>query len=255
MLHAGNLYQLNNPFLESQMFLSLRNVFGIGEIIEVVRQSDLAVDRFTQEQIENGTLTSFCNGSEGRVSWWANQANPAINAVQTVNANRPTIVDTSGNLITNLGKPAIQFYNVAVMNFENTLFTSNTVTAVAKIDVLSGVNRLIASSWNVIYGGFENGLTGLGVPTFSNGFYGLSNESFNTYIAYVRVAGNSVLEVAENDTQPTIFNNFLADFANYSGISSEDPYAVFNGKVQEVAISYNNDRTSYIQNMKNYYNI
>lgn len=77
-------------------------------VVTVRRSSDDAEDSFTAGEVADGTLAAFCGAGDGFVKQWWDQSNNANHAVAAADTNEPKIVD-SGVVVTDEGKPAIQF--------------------------------------------------------------------------------------------------------------------------------------------------
>jgi hypothetical protein len=84
-----------------------------GSAIEVRRASDNSTQDigFSGEDLDIATLESFCSGTNGFVTTWYDQSGNGRNATQTTAANQPQIV-SSGSVITENGKPAIEFDSI-----------------------------------------------------------------------------------------------------------------------------------------------
>ena len=81
-----------------------------GSAIEVRRASDNSTQDigFVNNELDTTSLASFCSGTNGFVTTWYDQSGNGNNATQSTAANQPRIV-SSGSVITENGKPAVQF--------------------------------------------------------------------------------------------------------------------------------------------------
>lgn len=82
-----------------------------GSAIRVRRSSDNTEQNigFTAlGNLDTSALTSFCGAGNGFVTTWYDQSGNGRNATQTTAANQPQIV-SSGSVITENGKPSVQF--------------------------------------------------------------------------------------------------------------------------------------------------
>jgi len=86
---------------------SLSNSYA-GPVVTVRRSSDDAEENFTAAEVADGTLAAFCGAGDGFVYRWWDQSGNANHAVAAADTNEPKIVD-SGVVVTDEGKPAIQF--------------------------------------------------------------------------------------------------------------------------------------------------
>lgn len=116
---------------------SLSNSYA-GPVVTVRRSSDDAEDSFTASEVADGTLAAFCGAGEGFVKQWWDQSGNARHASQTTAGYQPKIV-SSGVVVTEEGKPAIQF------NGTDEYLTA-TPLAVSQPAFFASVQRLITGS-------------------------------------------------------------------------------------------------------------
>ena len=83
---------------------------GVTNAIEVRRASDNTTQDigFVDGELDTTSLASFCSGTDGFVTTWYDQSGNGNDATQTTAASQPQIV-SSGSVITENGKPAVQF--------------------------------------------------------------------------------------------------------------------------------------------------
>jgi hypothetical protein len=100
---------------------SVRKLTGAysGSAIRVRRSSDNTetdIGFTALGNLDTTSLSSFCSGTNGFVTTWYDQSGNAKNATQTTAGKQPQIV-SSGSVITDNGKPTLQFDGVDdVMN-------------------------------------------------------------------------------------------------------------------------------------------
>ena len=102
-------YLLN--FFPATVAYSLRKLrSGQARAIRVRRSSDNAQQDigFVGDKLDTVSLLSFCGVGDGFVTTWYDQSGNGYNAIQPEEAKQPQIV-SSGVVITENGKPAIQF--------------------------------------------------------------------------------------------------------------------------------------------------
>jgi hypothetical protein len=100
---------------------------------------------FVNNQLDVADLQSFCSGTNGFVTKWYDQSGNGYDATQTTAINQPQIV-SSGSVITENGKPSIQFDGSDDSLDSNTLST-----------LFSGISKnyffgLVAKSTNTVTG-------------------------------------------------------------------------------------------------------
>ena len=120
-------YLLN--FFPATVAYSLRKLrSGQARAIGVRRSSDNAQQDigFVGDKLDTVSLLSFCGVGNGFVTTWYDQSGNGYNAIQPEQAKQPQIV-SSGVVITENGKPAIQFDGSNDVLSNNALFfTANT---------------------------------------------------------------------------------------------------------------------------------
>lgn len=119
-----------------------------GDLITVRRSSDNATDGFTQSQIDDGSLASFCFGTDGFVTTWHDQSGNANNATQATAANQPQIVST-GVVNTVNGKPCISWDSSGNDNLD---MATRLTGVVSVFEVLQIVFNIAGNQINFILG-------------------------------------------------------------------------------------------------------
>jgi hypothetical protein len=139
---------------------SLRTIKASASLLPVVRvrrsSGAPSEENFTSTQITDGTLASFCAGTDGFVSVWYDQSGSGNNAVQASAGNQPRIVsngvvetDTSG------GKPAIIFGSGFSLTISPTITTASNC---AFFTVTRNTNSSGTWAWIIGWGGTGDGM-------------------------------------------------------------------------------------------------
>jgi hypothetical protein len=122
-----------------------------GNAIEVTNGSttqDIGFD--SNGELDQSALETYASGAEVKVSKWYDQAN-SNNLSQTSDAARPTITDSSCNMLTLNGKPAMKFNGgqslPATANFNANVNVTELVAAwVGSVNQLTSGNNMV-SHW------------------------------------------------------------------------------------------------------------
>jgi hypothetical protein len=122
-----------------------------GNAIEVTDGSttqDIGFD--SNGELDQSALETYASGAEVKVSKWYDQAN-SNNLSQTSDAARPTITDSSGNMLTLNGKPAMKLNGAqslpATANFNANVNVTELVAAwVGSVNQLTAGNNMV-SHW------------------------------------------------------------------------------------------------------------
>ena len=258
---------------------SLRKIrTGQTRAIRVRRSSDNTEQDigFVGNDLDTVSLLSFCGVGNGFVTTWYDQSGDGYNATQTTQANQPQIV-SSGVVITDNGKPSIQFDGSNDFLFSGNLsFNNNNLSVLAVTKPTSSTQKPyanIASMAQGTNGGWTIQQDALShnnfmfVPKFANG-YPLqipTSIPFNTLslIAYyMSVGSGQFLKYYRNGTQTA--NISTSGLTSTSGNTfvligrQEDDFDEYNGRIQEIII-YNTDqtanRTAIESNVNTYYSI
>jgi hypothetical protein len=102
------LLDLYGPAQFAYSLRRLRSGYS-GPVVQVRRSNDNAEANFNADEVANGTLAAWVGaGNNGLVKTWYDQSLNGFHVEQGTSGNQPTIV-SSGSLITDSGKPAVQF--------------------------------------------------------------------------------------------------------------------------------------------------
>jgi hypothetical protein len=106
-----------------------------GSLVTVRRASDNTTQGFTELQINDGSLASFCSGTDGFVATWHDQSGNANNATQATTSKQPQIV-ASGVVNTLNGRPCLTYGSAGTtsLTLGTRLTDIVTVFEVLKID-------------------------------------------------------------------------------------------------------------------------
>ncbi len=114
--------------------LRLLDTTYTGSAIRVRRASDNAEQDigFDNNELDTSALATFCSGTDGFVKTWYDQAN-GNDATQTTTSNQPKIYDSSTGVVTENGKPAINFTSDILLFNSSINNTASTLIAVAQL--------------------------------------------------------------------------------------------------------------------------
>ena len=207
-----------------------------GDVVNVRRSSDSAVQDFTASQILNGDLLTFTGAGDGFVTTWYDQSGNGEDATQATTTAQPKIVDT-GSLV------------VGGLDFDGVDDTLNTALVPPSTATIIGVATSAESS-GVIVGGRdstdERSYISVGA---SNGFsYAVANETFTSATAlsspslwFARYNGSNKslhgdgVEL-DSSAQAQSVDNSTQGYNIGSLNSAGSPIVLWNGQVSEVII-------------------
>jgi len=229
-----------------------------GNLITVRRASDDATSGFTESQINDGSLASFCSGTNGFVTTWHDQSGNANDATQTTHANQPQIV-TSGVVNTLNGRPCLTYNNSGSTNLNiGTRITDVTsVFEVLKIDsdaTTANTNFLLGDSTLYDYhAGSQTPVTwidsSVGAASVRNGTNQLNGVTSNLTTT-ARTANQTLISMIHSGT--TSVSQLTKDRS-----ISPDQRSI-RGRIQELII-YNTSQSSNVAaisaNINAYYSI
>ena len=227
---------------------------GETEAVRVRRSSDNAEQTigFSANELDTTALATFCGSSDGFVVTWMDQSGNGNDATQSTTANQPKIYDGTTGVITENGKPALQFdgsddgleLQTSITDTRKYTFTvhavdaSDTQWSIFESDPINYTGPLAQSSSSsaIVYGYTLNNLFTDGGSAFS----GTRNDLYNVY----------------NDG-----NNHLTTF-DFSGEKIKHLFKrtsfLMQGKSQEVIIypsDQSSNRTNIESNINTFYSI
>lgn len=246
----------------------LRNLYN-GNCIRVRRSSDnTELDiPFNGEEVDSVALLSFVGNNDGFVTVWYDQSVNNLDLAQSNFTSQPKIV-SQGVLITENGKPAIEYNNDYLFN--NTALSISNYLVSFVLKVTSG------NSSNPRYLALNGGSSNVQMGYNSAGSYftrkgnqtNITTQQFNTLGSLdllVHSSDNNIDKFNINGVEET-FNGIGAPTANSlmgDGIHlfkgyQETSFFVNTGLIQELVI-YDTDKTSekevVINNVNAFYNI
>ena len=223
-------------------------------VVRVRRSSDNTEQDFTSAEITDGTLATFCSGTDGFVPVWYDQSGNSNNAVQVTAVNQPKLV-SSGVVELDNNKPSIQYDSTGNDTFDLTISLTdvNSVFEVLNAQVNTGnsTQSLLGSSTSYNYvSGINNQLlyTGVNNPAILSG-KNYVNSVPEKFTGFNRPLQQSLITMIH--TSPSGIVNQLTKDRTISGRS-------WRGKMQEI-ILYSTDETSNLQgineNLNDHYDI
>jgi hypothetical protein len=281
MYWDGSQTSLLDTYSGSAAAYSLRALSSsyTGPLVEVRRASDNATQDIYAKydgSLNVDALESFCSGTNGFVTKWYDQSGNGRDATQTTASDQPQIV-SSGSVITENGKPAVQF------DGSNTILETTTLInpTIANPFVVSKKNNdnkyaLVFNQWEAgstrrWYLGYIGSI--FGSEPSDNGLEYVLRDSLGTsysvktnteYLNQVLLSG-----VTDGSTMYLFANNNSIGNTTHNGITTSNQYLFLgggkgnsdlylNGKLQE-AILYSSDqssnRTGIETNINDFYSI
>jgi hypothetical protein len=218
-----------------------------GPVVTVRRSSDDAEEDFKASEIDDGTLAAFCGAGDGLVKTWHDQSGSGNDASQGTAASQPKIV-SSGSLVLEEGKPAVQFDGTDDYLDCGAVVMPSTgpvsIFAVAAGDADSSGLAIVSQYRLAVTGrcllGYASTSGGVGYYWFGNGSNPLNLQTYyiendkNSFISLVMPTQNSgyIYANAANYAEDTATN------ANRYQINTEisNAVATFSGTISEILI-------------------
>ena len=227
-----------------------------GSAIRVRRASDNAEQDigFDNNELDTSALATFCSGTNGFVKTWYDQAG-SNDATQTTAGGQPKIYDSSTGVVTENGKPAVDFASSNALNLTSVIAAVSTFS-VAKINSLNTFNYIaVGSGYGFFYGGTHSSATGIGVLS---PIVAISGEDLNEHLASFVITGGELI-VGRDGVDTNLGSYSVAgSFTAIGGQSNLSTVVAFEGIIKEI-IFYTSDqsanRTGIETNIANHYGI
>jgi hypothetical protein len=221
----------------------------------VRRASDNTTQGFTEAQINDGSLASFCSGTNGFVTTWHDQSGNANNATQATAANQPQIV-TAGDVNILNGRPCLTYNTSGTTNLNLGTRLTNVFSVFEVLKINSDVT---STNTNFL----------LGDNTLSD--YHAGSQATATWLdpsaaaAAVRNGTNRINNVVTNLTTTVrtgdhaLISMIHSDFATVSQLTQDRTIGrSLEGNMQEVILystSQSANVASISANINTYYSI
>ena len=215
-------------------------------------------------ELDTNALLDFAGSGDAWVSVWYDQSSNGNDATQSTNASQPKIV-SSGSLITENGKPAVQFdgsddfmtsgdYIVELSQNPASVFcVSQSNTLANSTYILTEGDVLSPYSSNFFLGSGDSILwvntTTLGTMQTGQVLIGFDWDQTNA-TAFIDGSQSGVSKVVTANTETSLYS--------YIGSRADGIFAFFTGKIQEL-ITYKSDQSANRQgiqtNINDFYSI
>jgi len=273
--NIGDYFTQNTPLLDTYSgaaaAYSLRKLSSSysGSAIRVRRASDNAESDIGFNvfgELSTVELAAFCGSSDGFVKTWYSQVGTGVDATQTTAANQPKIYDSVAGVVTENGKPAVEYNNDVLIAATSATITSESVMIVATQSATGRWNRIVsqnatgtndASSYipcirqdnTTNIGGFDGSLRSTVSFTYDQQFL---FEAYNTGSAltnYLDTVAGSASSYSLNETIGEL------RLGNGRGVGANE-YLI--GNLQEVIVYHSDqssNRTNIEDNINTFYSI
>ena len=240
---------------------------------------------FTPNQLTDGTLATFLGANDGFVSKWYDQFG-SNDAEQTSASSQPKIWDASTGLVTENGKPALDFDgNDDVLKIPDFAYNvaggKLTIFATSLCEASTGSNQYLFAhydsgtnnrSWAVIYndsnrflGSYSRNGSSSDLQTMEFNGFSFNTQYLTYYIFDTSLSADNRIKGSYNGVDFTLNNrggsessiyNSAGDLSIGSALTNGSPVVEFRGLVQEI-IFYDSDqsanRTKIEDNINVYY--
>jgi len=211
--NVGDYFTQNTPLLDTYTgaaaaysLRKLRSAYS-GSAIRVRRASDNAEQDIGFNvfgELDTVSLASFCSGTDGFVKTWYSQVGTGVDATQTATGSQPKIYDSATGVVTENGKPAVEFDGS-----NDYLESANVISGTTARSILS-VNNDTGGSDSSIYTATKTN-TGLGTRYL----FGTNNNGTNIQVV---VRGGSAGGSYTGNTQHVV-SHFLAASSDINTLS------------------------------------
>jgi len=246
--NIGDYFTQNTPLLDTYTgaaacyALRLMRTAYTGDAVEVYNGSSYASIGFNVfGELNTVALADHCGSNDGFVSKWYDQSGNTNTAAQTTTANMPKIYDGTTGVVTENGKPAVEFDRSNDNHLDYSNFISNATNAIT-------VAKNTASSWGAITGQFGGALRCLNNADWNAS----ANADDFHYLGGLFIDGTQL----SSGTIDAAFQRLIYANAQTGGftdslqfIGKGYPNRNWNGSIQELII-YTSDQSSNRTNIE-----
>jgi len=272
--NIGDYFTQNTPLLDTYSgaaaaySLRLLDSSYVGSAVEVYNGSSYADIGFNVfGELDTVALAAHCGSNDGFVSKWYDQSGNSNDATQTTTANMPKIYDGTTGVVTENGKPALEF------DGSNDAMYSGLISSSTEVSISAVHKNPHKNDYDVIIG------------VGNNDGYALTTEANKYNLFYRAVADQSTTnETHLNDTQSLIFaytKSATSQILHLNGVEIQNitPATMtapttstaigtyddstqnrdkYNGQIQEIVVWASNqssNRTNIEDNINTFYDI
>ena len=215
---------------------SLRNlVNATTNVVRVRRSNDNTEQDFTATDITDGTLATFCSGTDGFVAIWYDQSGSSNNAVQPAALGQPKIVENGLVLLSN-NKPSLRFKEGSTKRYLNQplydeLNSSFSVLSVVQADgngsqyeglLATNTMMKLARVNNGNWGTYPSGVTSTNLYTSTINLVTMISSDGNTGDFYTNNTSDGSFTSTDGQDRKSIgginnqeFNGFISEMIIY----------------------------------------
>ncbi len=249
--NIGDYFTQNTPLLDTYTgaaaaysLRKLRSAYS-GSAIRVRRASDNAEQDIgfnVFNELDTVSLASFCSGTDGFVKTWYDQSGNANDATQAATGSQPKIYDSSTGVVTENGKPAVEFngssshfdltwsqvasdysLHAVTQNSASDLFLFDSTTGRLVFDGRGGTRGVyFDGSWKgTSHSGTAQQLQSIYAIAPSSGQSYVNSSQINTGLSYTQTAigGGSVLG-GEKSGSTFLLNGIIQEWILYASDQS-----------------------------------
>lgn len=225
---------------------SLRNLYSsyTGNVVRVRRSSDSTESNFTAAQVTDGTLTTWVGaGNDGFVTKWYDQSTNRNHLTQSTAASQPKIV-SAGVLITDGGKPAVEFASDG-----NSWMQATTRITDARSVFMTASSSYTGSDWMFILADtvsgytYHAGNTSLLDATYADAIVRNGTNKLNNVVSDFTASGPGGTRTALGRVLLSMIHTASTGIINNISKDRNNTGRSWKGKVQELVV-YSTDQTA-----------
>jgi len=258
--NVGDYFTQNTPLLDTYSgaaaAYSLRKLSSSysGPAIRVRRDNDnleTDINFNVFGELDTVSLAAHCGSNNGYVTNWYDQSSNSNTARQTTAANQPKIYDSVTGVITENGKPAVDFDGSDFFSFNSRIYTARTMLAVINL-VSFQYNRLCSNSVEIQNSG--KGWVNGGGSSNTNEKFNINAVSINGVVDSTSPYGSNLIGLYNL----SYFTGNGVDSDGLGEIGWHAPNRSILGRLQEFILYPNEDtsnRTNIESNINTFYSI
>ena len=232
-----------------------------GDAVEVYNGTSYADIGFSNGELDTTALAAHCGSNDGFVSKWYDQSGNSNDAAQATTANMPKIYDGATGVVTENGKPALEFTGSEDLDLQSDFsdITTSTIVMVMKCTTSSeAVAMQYTDDTRDVVIQFNRIASNLSVRFYPDATDAGKNNALNAQLLMFTQADSAAVDMHIDGSAAIDASNTRTLAGDASVLGSRNGSMYFIGTIQAVIIypsDQSSNRTNIEDNINTFYSI